>query len=137
MRQLKKLPLYWFGRLYVSADVAIIALIACFGKGTLSYRVIESSGAAGFWCVLGLACIALIGVFDVFINDLLPKQFQLQNVKRHRHFVLMGIAIGALSVAGVVAINVGTSVLHASLALPIFGATCLAVMDVYARGGKA
>ena len=130
------LPMYWFGRLYVAADVANIALIACFGKGTLSYRVIEASGAAGFWCVLGLAGIAIVGMLDVFINDLLPKQFQMKNVKRHRHFLLMGIAIGCLSVAAVVAINVGVSVLHSTLALPIWGAACLALMDVYARDGK-
>ena len=136
MRQLTQLPMYWFGRLYVSADVAIIALIACFGKGTLSYRVIELSGGAGFWCVLGLACIALVGVLDVFINDLLPERFHLKTVKRHRHFLLMGIAIGSLSVAGIVAMNFGLSVLHISLALPVFGATCMAVMDVYARGGR-
>ena len=136
MERIKQLPMYWFGRLYVAADVVILALNACFAKNTLSYRVIELSGPAGFWCVLGLACIALVGVLDVFINDLLPERFQLQFVKRHRHFVLMGIAIGCLSVAGIVAMNVGLSVLHASLALPVFGATCMAVMDVYARGGK-
>ena len=136
MQRIKQWPLYWFGRLYVAADVANIALIACFGKGTLSYRVIELSGREGFWCVLALACIAVTGVLDVLINDMLPERFQLENIKRHRHFVLMGIAIGCLSVAAIVFINVGLSILHTTLALPILGATCLAVMEVYARGGK-
>ena len=136
MERIKLLPMYWFGRLYVSADVAIISLIACFGKDTLSYRIIELSGPEGFWCVLALACIALLGVLDVLINDLLPELFHLKTVKRHRHFLLMGIAIGSLSVAGIVAMTVGLSVLHISLALPVFGATCMAVMDVYARGGR-
>jgi len=126
--------LFWFGRLYVALHVGVIALVACFGQSTLFYKIMEGEGSVGFWCVLALAVVSSVGVADVFINDLLPRRFELQFVKRHRHFLLMALAIGPLSMAFVIAKRVDWSVLHVSLALPIIGATTLAVVDVYSRG---
>ena len=134
LRMLKTLPMYWFGRLYVALHVGNLAITACFGEDTLFYKIMESSGEAGFWCVLALAAVSVVGVLDVFINDLLPRQFCLNFVKKHRHFLLMALAIGPMSMAFVIAKEVGWSVLHISLSLPIAGTMLLAVMDVYARG---
>ena len=134
MKVIKKMPMFWFGRLYVALHVGVIAMVACFGTGTLFYKFMTESGELGFWCVLSLAFVSGVGIADVFVNDFLPPRFQLNSVKRHRHFLLMALAIGPLSMAFVIAKREDFSVLHVSLALPIIGATMLAVMDVYARG---
>ena len=134
MKPLKRMPLFWFGRLYVALHVGVIALVACFDQSTLFYKLMTDEGNIGFWCVLALAVVSSVGVADVFINDLLPRRFELRCVKRHRHFLLMALAIGPLSMAFVIAKQVNWSVLHAVLALPIVGSTMLAAMDVYSRG---
>ena len=137
MNRIRGLPLYWFGRLYVAAQVCVIALVASWGEESPLYYLVTRGGQAGFWCALALALVAFVGVVDVVVNDLMPDRFELCAVKRHRHFVLMGIGIGSLSFAGIVAMEVGWSVLHVSLALPVLGATTLAVMDVFERGEKS
>jgi len=134
MTPTRQMPMYWFGRLYVALHVGVIALVACFGQGTLFYKVMIESGELGFWCMLALAVVSAVGVVDVFVNDFLPRRFNLFLVKRHRHFLLMALAIGPLSMAFVIAKRTDFGIVYASLALPIIGATMLAAMDVYARG---
>jgi len=131
------LPMYWFGRLYIAAQVCVIALVASLGEESPLHYLVTKGGSPGYWCAMALAVVAFVGVVDVIVNDLMPDRFELRLIKRHRHFVLMGIAIGSLSFAGIIAMDVGWNVLHVSLALPVFGATALAVMDVFERGFKS
>ena len=137
MMYLKDLPMYWFGRLYVSAHVCVLALVASLGQESPLHMLVTRGGQAGYWCALALAVLAFVGVVDVVVNDLLPARFTWCAVKRHRHFLLMGIAMGALSFAGIVAMEVGWNILHASLAVPVIGATTMAVMDVFDRGSQS
>ena len=133
----ENLPRYWFSRLYVSSHVCILALVASLGNESPLHLIITRGGDAGFWCALALALIAFFGVLDAVINDLMPDRFQFRLVKQHRLFMLMGIAIGSMCFAAIVAMESGWSVLHASLALPVLGATCLAVINVFTRGSEA
>jgi len=136
-RCLRMLPLNWFGRLYVALQVCVISLVASLGEESPLHALVTKGGLIGYWCALLLAAVAFVGVLDVVVNDLMPKRFRLCFFKRHRHFVLMGIGIGSLSFAGIIAMEVGWNVLHASLALPVLGATVLAVMDVFERGSQS
>lgn len=133
----KSLPQYWFGRLYIAAHVCVIALVAGLGEESPLHLLVTKDGEIGFWCAMALVVLAFVGIVDVVVNDLMPERFSLCAVKRNRHFLLMGIGIGAASFAGIVAMAVGWSVLHASLVLPVIGATLMAVMDVFERGGRS
>lgn len=137
MKRLRNLPLYWFGRLYLAAHVFVLALVASLGEESPLHALVTKDGQVGYWCALALAVVAFVGIVDVLVNDLMPERFTLCSVKRHRHFLLMGLGMGTLIFAGIVAMEVGWDILHASLALPVIGATTLAVMDVFERGGKS
>lgn len=133
MSKLLHLPQFWFGRLYIALHVGVIALVACFGDGTLMHKVVLASGPEGFWCILALAAVSAVAVADVVINDLLPARYALTAVKRHRHYVYIALAIGLTSLAFVIAKQVGLSTLHSSVALGVGGAAWIAFLDLYAR----
>lgn len=127
------LPAFWLARLYVAAHVGVIALVACFGQGTMLYTVVQDADQAGFWCVLAVAVLAGLSALDTLINDLLPARFKLRVVKSHRHYIFTGMAMGLLSLGAVIAQQVGLSTLHASIFLAASGASVLAFLDLYAR----
>lgn len=133
MIEFKKLPNYWSIRLYLSLSVLILALTTIFDPARLAYRIIAASGAAGFWCILGLACLSLCAVIDVVVNDLLPDHCCLHCTERYRHLVYMGLALGLMSTAFVIAQHVGLASLHAELVLESSIAAALAFIDLYQR----
>lgn len=127
------LPRYWLTRLYLACSVLNVTLVSCFESRTLLYRIIQQSDDAGWWCVLGLACLACLGVVDTLINDLLPKNFNLRCAKKYRHLIYMALAMGMLSLAYIIAKAEGASYLLIRPCLDAAVAACIAFFDLFAR----
>lgn len=124
---------YWFGRLNVALCIGVLATVAAFGTGTMLHWAVLMSGAAGFWCVLVLACLACLAVLDVIINDLLPECFTLKIVKRNRHLIYMALGIGTASLGFVIQQTSGLNAMHGLIFLNSFSAVSVAFLDLYAR----
>ncbi|WP_395055179.1 hypothetical protein [Polaromonas sp.] len=127
---------YWMTRLYLATNVLALALAAVFDSSTLAHRVLIESGAAGMWAMQALAVVAVVGLADCLVNDLLPDRFILRWSFRHRHLVYMALALGLVSISYITAKNYGPSTVHVFYMLHAAFATFVAFFDLFARHGK-
>lgn len=84
-------------RLYVSASVGVTAGIAGWDPYSQHRLAMAEDGYGGMLAMVGLALLALAGIADVFINDILPERYSLKCTHRHRHVVFMLIAMGMIA----------------------------------------
>ncbi len=91
----------WMTRLYLSASVVVTAVIALADPTSQHRQAIEGGNAfitgGGIASMVGLLLVALAGIADVVINDLLPSRFSITCTHRHRHVLFMLMAIGQAS----------------------------------------
>lgn len=84
-----------FGRLYVCLCVLVTCAIAAFSTTSLNRVAFVGLGGDAGWIVLALlASLALLGLLDTAINDLLPERWQMQWAKERRWVLYMGLALG-------------------------------------------
>ena len=126
-------PRYWLTRLYLACLVLSVTLVICFEPRTLFYRIVKDSDDAGWWCVLGLACIAGLSIVDTIVNDLMPERFHLRWAKNYRHLIYMALGMGMLSLAYIIAKAEGASYLLIAPCIHAAVAVCIAFFDVFAR----
>jgi len=88
------LPRYWVTRLYVALSTVTTIVVIWSEPEALTHRLISQSGSPGWWLVGLLAVIALIGVVDVVVNDLLPEHIRLDCAKRYRHLIYAALSMG-------------------------------------------
>lgn len=72
---------------------------------------------------------------DIFINDILPKQYSVMCIYNRRHLVFMGMALASF---GVSAVLISEDVVGASMfRLWLDGgiATSMAILDIFSRHG--
>ena len=84
-------------RFYVSASVGVNAAIAGWDPYSQHRFAMSEDGYGGLIAMTALALLALAGMADVLINDVLPERYSLQCTHRHRHVVFMLIAIGMVA----------------------------------------
>lgn len=84
-------------RFYVSASVAVTAAIAGWDPYSQHRFAMAEDGYGGLVAMTLLATIALAGMVDVVINDVLPERYSLPWTHRHRHVVFMALAVGQVA----------------------------------------
>lgn len=57
----------------------------------------SEDGFGGLLAISLLGALALAGVIDVFVNDILPDRYSINCTHRHRHVVFMLMAIGQVA----------------------------------------
>lgn len=92
------LPRYWITRLYVALSAFTAIAVIWWEPEALTHKLITQSGERGWWLVSALACVAVVGIFDVIVNDLLPDRFHLRCAKRWRHLIYAALAIGLMCI---------------------------------------
>ncbi|MDN4590250.1 hypothetical protein DBA29_17305 [Xenophilus aerolatus] len=129
------LPRYWITRLFVACSTVATILVIWWEPEALTHRLISQSGAQGWWLVGLLACVAVLGVADVIVNDILPDRISIAWVKRRRHFVYIGLAMGLMSMTFVFV--AGDGGWFRPLVLPFwvdaFFAALVAFLDLFQR----
>ena len=124
----------WLARLIVALDVLVTCLIVLVEPTSIIHRVaIEGAGTLGHigvWALLGIGVLAL---GDVVVNDVLPERYVFPTCRRYRHTIYMMIALACLSMVFAIVKSVGDSAVVARYLLTAFGASMIAVLDVYDR----
>lgn len=127
---------YWLSRTYLALSTLVITSLGCFEPNTMFYMLIQQSGDAGWYCVFALACLAIIALVDVVINDLMPDCFCFPFVRDNRHLIYMLLSLGLMSTAMVVFKRSGLSVVDARLILDSIIAATIAFSDLFYRHKK-
>lgn len=84
-------------RFYVSASVAVTAAIAGWDPYSHHRFAMAEDGYGGLIAMSLLGLLALAGIVDVLINDVLPDRYSMRCTHRHRHVVFMLLAIGQVA----------------------------------------
>ena len=88
---------YWLTRLYLACSILSPLFITWLEPEAITHRLINESGALGWYMALALGIVCVVGIVDVIINDILPDRYQLLCAKRHRHLIYMAMSIGTFS----------------------------------------
>lgn len=78
-------------RLYTMLMSGLYAYTGLFGAGTITFDIAHADRFT-YCTTVGLAIFALLGLVDLFVNDLLPDRFVIHRALRDRHLVNMAIA---------------------------------------------
>ncbi len=121
---------FWFPRLYLCLDIMVTAMIALFSAFSLNR--IAFTGNFGLFALGLLVTLAIIGLLDVFLNDLMSERWHA--ARHHRWMIYMGMALifGAFIYA-----NLNNPLLIALLIryfLCVMVALSLAGLDLLERG---
>lgn len=84
-------------RFYLCASVLVTAAVAAIDPWSQHRAAMSEDGYGGLIGTVCLGALAVIGIIDVFINDVLPAKFSIRCTHRHRHVVFMLIAIGQIA----------------------------------------
>lgn len=71
----------------------LIVVVSLFVGGSLNGKLVEQSGEAGFAVLFAQAALAIIGLLDIIINDVLPDRFRIPTARFCRHYVYIGLAL--------------------------------------------
>lgn len=80
-------------RTYLCLRTLIVVVVSLFVEGPLNGKLVEQSGEAGFAVLFAQAALAIIGLLDIIINDVLPDRFRIPTARFCRHYVYIGLAL--------------------------------------------
>ena len=80
-------------RTYLCSRTLAVVIVTLFVTGGLNHRPVEQAGAAGFLVLALQAGLAMIGLLDIFINDILPERFRIPSARFYRHYMYIGLAL--------------------------------------------
>ncbi|MBC7603877.1 MAG: hypothetical protein H7255_14615 [Ramlibacter sp.] len=123
---------HWLARLVISAWGGHIPVIALLVPESLMGRALAQVGAMGVVMMLALLVLALCGLMDSAINDILPKRFT-TTLMYHRHIGFMAMAIVLVLVGGTIAIKSGAPAVLASFLIPAGFCVWVTAADLYSR----
>lgn len=89
-------------RCFALLCASITCYLGWFAPSSLTARVLEMSGATGQGVLAVMTAVALIGIADVIVNDLMPQKYALRRAARNRHsgFNLLGVLYVVMAVPG-------------------------------------
>lgn len=86
-------------RLFLFALVLMVTVSAVFDKTDFTYHVLRGSDF-GIYASLGaLTFLALVGLADVVVNDILPERYNFHVAKHQRQLIWMLIGVTLMSFA--------------------------------------
>jgi hypothetical protein len=127
------MPRYWLVRMYIALSVLTNVLIICSEPHALAHRVVASSGVLGWLCVGALGLLACLALADVVVNDLLPAHINLPVARRWRHLIYMLLALGLVSITGVIVAAIGPTTLLLTFWLDASVSVAIAFFDLFSR----
>lgn len=126
-------PRYWLGRMYVVLSVLTNMGFIYFEEQSLGHRVLVKLEPAG-WVVLHIiAGLALLGLADVIVNDILPKRFSLRFTARWRHMIYMALSLCLASLMFLITAIYGNSAVNFALGLDMAMAASIGMLTPFAR----
>lgn len=124
---------FWFPRHYVALSTAATFIIALSSPSSLNARALDAAGPLGPWVLAGLLALSLVVFAESFVHSFLPW-FRWAWLRRHRHTLLMLVALGQLSNAYIVTVYAPDSAaLAIRFVLDAAAATWLAYLDLFLR----
>ena len=122
---------YWLARLFISLSVLVTTLLLILGEGVLyGVEKFHHNGMYGVWALMW---VAILSLFDITINDFMPRGFRFRWAKRYRHVVFMMLSLGIFSLVFVALRENGPSLSQALLSFQGVGAAFVAVLDLFSR----
>lgn len=80
-------------RLFFCANILFINLLGMFDTKSLTHALTVHGGGSARAVLYTMTALALVGLLDTFINDVLPDEYTLHSGLEFRHVVFMGIAL--------------------------------------------
>ena len=74
-------------RCAILAQASATSLLAWFVPTSLTAKLITQGGVYGNLVLILFTGIVLVGLLDIFINDILPPQVYLEAVRKRRHSI--------------------------------------------------
>jgi hypothetical protein len=127
------LPRYWLGRLYVVLSVLTNISIFNFVDVSLGHAVLQRTGTPGWIALYITAGIALLGMADVIINDILPHGIVLTFALRWRHLIYMALSLSLASLMFLITAIQGNSVINFVFGLDMAMAASIGILTPFAR----
>jgi hypothetical protein len=127
------LPRYWLGRLYVILSVLTNVTIINFEHLSLGHTVLTRTGPSGWVLLHIIGALALLGLADVVINDILPQRIVLPFAIRWRHLIYMALSVALASLMFVITAIYGNSAVNFVLGLDMAMAASIGVLAPFAR----
>lgn len=84
-------------RMYVSGSILVTAYVAAADPSSQHAFAMAEDGVGGYMGIGMMTILALAGLFDALINDILPERYSINCTHRHRHVVFMLSAIGQVA----------------------------------------
>jgi hypothetical protein len=118
------------------STLGILKMYACASAGITSWEGLADQAVAPMAHLLAfslLLCVALIGLVDAVVNDILPDHYEATLTAEYRYFIFVFLATGQLSVlhAAVVGEHSGYDTIR--YALDAAAAILVAVLDIGLR----
>lgn len=133
------LPMYWLCRIYVCLCICSTCYIALTSQGEHHWTFVE--GGATQLGILLLGFLAVVGIVDVIVNDLLPAEWCKFCAWVHiplnaRHFVYFAMATGQLTLLYIRVVHQDLDSVIVVYIRDALMAILVGVLDVLSRAGK-
>lgn len=80
-------------RLYFCTNIILTNLLGFFDHKSLSYQLTSHAGMTGLLVLDLMTALAIFGLVDTFINDVLPDRYTAYHGLESRHLIFMGLAL--------------------------------------------
>ena len=120
-------------RIWLCFSSLVSVIIPLTSKGVMYDQIISSNGYGAYIGFTLIVALSIIGLLDVFINDLLPKRFRFEQAKNYRHLGFCCLALSNLGIIFVMMLRDFSSVVLLRYLLDAVACGWVAVKDVKLR----
>lgn len=111
-----------------------LKLYACFSAGVTGWMgLLPTAPLVHTLAFSLLLCVALVGVVDAAVNDILPARYEANWTAEYRYFIFVALATGQLSVLHAAVVGEHVSSVAIRYALDAAAAVLVAVLDIGLR----
>ncbi|MEO8527290.1 MAG: hypothetical protein ABI460_21340 [Caldimonas sp.] len=86
-------PQYWLARLYLCCSVLLTTAFAWVLPVSAQKVALDAIGPEAWWVLGGVTAIAVVGIVDSIVNDLMPERYHFRWADRRRYQVFMVLAL--------------------------------------------
>ncbi len=124
---------YWMARLMLCSYVLVSVIVTWFDSGNTTNHILNLSFDVVWWVIPSVALLTFIGLFDLLVNDFLPRKVNLFFLHDRRHLLYIAIGFGSMGIAAVVASTDGWSTILLKYWLDACFAAMLAFLEMFPR----
>lgn len=116
--------------------LGVLKLYACLAAGITGWEGLATQPAVPFAHLLAfglLLSVAMVGLVDAVVNDMLPAHYEATWTATYRYFIFVALATGQLSVLHAYVVGEHISYSAIRYALDAAAAVSVAVLDIGLR----